>query len=169
MAGRAYTAEEKAAGIAQLAANDGNIKRTARELDLPVSTVRHWKKETEQGVLPAKVQEALPAAVESSVEEMSRVRDLTLGAIEAKVASGDAKLGELNAVFGTLSDKIRLVQGLPTDRREVVSELPDASAFARTLGNFLGDIVAAAHERHGAIEDADFEEQAEEALPELTP
>lgn len=162
---RIYTPDDKALVLATLAGNDGNVKRTARECDIPEQTVRDWKNEMTKGELPAIVQEALPEVIEEQVEQLTRVRDLALTKLEEAIEDGSVKGKDLITAFGVLSDKARLVQGLPTSRNEVVSDLPDPAAFARQLGGFIGEAIAAASQRSGEIEDAEWEEQAVKALP----
>ena len=40
---RTYTPAEQAEALAALTTNGGNAKRTARELSIPESTLRHWR------------------------------------------------------------------------------------------------------------------------------
>lgn len=59
--GRTYSAEDREMALAALAANGGNIKRTAQELGMPQQTLRNWKTRR-----PAEVHSGLPTARHSA-------------------------------------------------------------------------------------------------------
>lgn len=159
-----YTAEEIARVIAVLASNKGNVKRTSRELGLPEQTVRNFKIKDTGGRLPAEVLVALPVALETQITRMGLVRDKALDAIEDKIDQGDSKLGELNAVWGTLTDKILLISGEATSRREEVTTGPSPEEFGERLALYLGQAFNLALDREADIVDAEIVEQAPVAL-----
>lgn len=165
MARRNYTDDDKARVIALLAANEGNVKRTSRELNIPEQTVRDWKTEAERGQLSPTVAAAVPAALDDQIDTFERIRDKALVALEGEIDAGNVKGRDLITAAGVLTDKLRIMQGQATSRTEHVSTGPSPEEFGRQLVEYLGDSFAKATEREADIVDADFEEQAPEALP----
>lgn len=156
MAGRAtYTETDKARIYAVLLANGGNIKRTARETTTPENTVRRWRDEWKKSGPPD--EKAVTAAVDSFVADAERVRGSALAIMEAKLP--EAKVGELNAVVGTLTDKINLIRGVATSRQEHVMALPSPDQIRDTLGPAIRDAIAMASVRQEEIIDAEIVEE----------
>jgi transposase-like protein len=121
MAKRTYTAEDKARVYAILDANDGNVKRTARDTGIAVQTVRDWKlKREREGSLPVEIEAALHAAQLELVENTSRVRDKVLDRLEREVddPAARASIKDLATTYGILTDKVRLIEGKPTSVSE---------------------------------------------------
>src|SRR6266853_888177 len=116
MAGRStYTEADKAKVYVFLTANGGNVKRAARESGYPENTVRRWRNEFR--INPPDTSSAVvTSAADSFLVEMDEVRVLALAEMKKKIKAGDAKLGELNAIFGTLTDKAHAILGLATSR-----------------------------------------------------
>lgn len=164
VAKRAYSDDDKALVLATLAANGGNVKRTARDTTIPEQTVRDWKKQADRGATPASVTSALPAALDQFVSDAERVRNLALALLESKILLGDIRAGELNAVIGTLTDKINLARGQATSRQEQV-RTTSPEEFGPALKEWLERTALAAQEREADIVDAEYEEQALGALP----
>jgi transposase-like protein len=165
MAGRPskYDADDKARVLVALKANGGNVKRTARETGVPEQTVRNWKKEGNS--VSASVALAVPLAEDEFVKEASLIRSKALKLIEQKIEDGDAKVGELNAVVGTLTDKIRLINGEATSRTESVHHGPSPEEFGARLLAYVEDAANAQALRQADIIDAEFEETEVVELP----
>lgn len=166
MAGRpsTYGADDKARALVTLKANDGNLKRTSRETNIPVGTLRRWKNAMEgEGPVGHLVEaiDALPEAEDEFVREAEIIRSKALRLIGDKIDSGDAKVGELNAVVGTLTDKVRLIRGEATSRSESVHHGPSPEEFGRRLVQYVEDAAIAQELRTADITDAEFEEQAD--------
>src|SRR4051812_14575665 len=85
MARPVHTDDDKGRAVRALTANEGNVKRTSRELDIPEQTVRDWKKEMERGQLSPSVVEAVPAAIDATVNDFERMRDKALIALEEEI------------------------------------------------------------------------------------
>lgn len=170
MPGRTYTAEDKAQIIAYLEANDGNVKRTARDLGVPEQTVRDLKRKASRGQLPATVSAAVPAAVEGTLDDFERIRNKTLIALEMELdehlnngglGKDSLKARDLITITGVLTDKIRLMQGQATSRHEAVSVGPTPDEIGQAVAEYLGSAFENALAREADIEDAEFEEQAD--------
>lgn len=163
MAGRTtYSDDDLARLFVSLTANEGNVKRTARDTGIPESTVRRWKTEWETKGPPS--YEAVEQAVSTFAEDAERVRDKALKAIEEKIPG--AKVGELTTLVGVLDDKIMRARGLATGRVEHVHALPPADEIREVLAAVFQGAVQTAAARELDIIDAEvIEEQAQKALP----
>jgi transposase-like protein len=110
MAGRTtYTDEHKAAVYVALASNEGNVKRTARDTGVPVSTIRRWRDEWEAHEnLPAP--DALDFAVGDFVERATTVRWKALVELDRQIPL--AKPADLVKIVQILDDKVTRATGL---------------------------------------------------------
>lgn len=167
---RIYTDADRARVKAVLDANDGNVKRTARETGLPVMTVRTWKQKWEREGLPAEVAAALPAAIEGEVEDLDRVRNKLLHIIEEKADRRDISTRDAITGFGVLTDKSRLLQGKPTSRTEQsdAGSLP-VDQVREMFAGFARGIVEAATQRDADISSATEEEPIDAEWTEQAP
>lgn len=166
MAGKPqYDEAARARVYTALLANEGNVKRTARELSIPESTVRSMKKSFETN--PPSV-EAVEAAAADFVATAKEVRDLALRRIKERLESDDKKeqgtLPQLSTVLGVLDDKITRVEG-PTSRTQVdhIHHLPSAEEARALLGGLLTGAIEGGYARQAELREADLVEQAEDA------
>jgi transposase-like protein len=151
---RRFSDKDKAAVLATLAANGGNLKRTARECNVLPATVRRWRDQARAGQGPP--EEAVQEAVTEFVSAAARVRDLALVSLEQKIREGSLKGSELITTVGVLDDKIRLATGQPTSRTEAASALPPPDALRELMAGVVQGAIAAAERRHGEIVDAEI-------------
>lgn len=163
MAGRSkYTEDDRARCFVVLTANQGNIKRTARDTGFPENTVRRWARLWDDGVdTPDATKVAVLA--EDALSNIERVRDLALVEIEKMLRAGNNKLGELNAVFGTLTDKANAIQGIANSRVEHVHSLPSADEMRALLQGAVQGAIEAAASRQDEIVDAEVVEVSDVA------
>jgi len=168
MANRRYTDADKAAVFAELTVNEGNIKRTARNLNMPVSTIRYFKQQWEREGVPKDVIDALPAQVTDFVSHAERVRDKLLVALEAAVDRGEIKPREIGFALSMLTDKIRAYRGLDAKKVEHTLALPDAAEMRELFAGVIQEVVGAAENRNAElaadIDDGEWE-SAMKALP----
>lgn len=157
---RSYTHYDRAAVFAALEVNQGNVKRTARETNIPVSTVRDWKREWENGEVPEDVKAVLPEVIEDIVEALSRVRDKGLLELERAIDAHELKGSALVAAVGMLTDKIRLYKGQATQVREERMELPPSEELRELVSGFFDAVVTEAENRANVI-DAEVVETTE--------
>lgn len=68
---RRYTDEEQAEALAMLESNGGNVFATARELDIPETTIRQWKYGTCRPV-PAELRERKKLQLAQSCDKLAR-------------------------------------------------------------------------------------------------
>lgn len=166
---RSYSAADKALVFAELEINEGNVKRTARNLNMPVSSVRYFKQQWEVSGPPREVVEAIPTVVGEFVDDAERVRDKLLIALEQKVDRGEINAREIVTALGVLTDKIRAMRGLDAKKIEHSISLPDAEAMRELFAGVIGDVVGAAQVRNAELEVIDGEwEPAQKALPQTS-
>lgn len=157
MAGRrSYTEADKALVFAELEMSNGNIKRTARHLNMPVSTVRSFRDKWREEGLPNEVAEAIPVVVGEFIADAERIRDKLLVALEDAVDRGQMKPREIVTALGVLTDKIRAAKGLDTRKVEHTLSLPDAQQMRELFAGVIGEVVGAAETRNQELEDADI-------------
>lgn len=156
-----YSAEDKARVQVALQANDGNVKRTARQTQVPEQTVRNWKQEWERKGTSVEISAALPAIQDDFIQEAIDLRAKAAALLGMKLDAGEAKVGELNAVIGTLTEKILLLSGAATSRTESINTGPSPEEFGRALAGFLDAAVTAQEQRNAEIIEAEYEEQPE--------
>lgn len=138
MARAHYTIEQKAAALALLDANGGAVKTAARELGIPVSTLRRWQNGQAIGdhgnrkrptvIDAAGIQGggAIKTAEDLRTqkrEELGALIGNEMHAILSRMGNvrDDANYRELATAFGIMFDKKRLLDGLPT---EIVGYMP---------------------------------------------
>jgi len=153
-----YTEEDRGKVYFSLQLNDGNVKRTSRELGYPESTVRQWKKDF--------VENGPPAA--DVVEEVSnqfvvvgeRIQFKALLRAEKMVDDPGTplKLAELTALSGMLTDKLNAARGLATQRVEHKHTLPSADEARELLRGFASELIEMSASRDGEIIDAEIVE-----------
>lgn len=170
MAGKSqYDDSTKARVYTALTANEGNVKRTARETGVHESTVRRWKEEFKTNPPPLEV---LEAAQEDWLTEQKEVRGLALQRIKERLQSDDKKeqgtLPQLATVYGVIDDKVTRVEG-PGQRAQVdhYHHLPSAEEAREMLGGLLTGAIDSGRTRQAELVDEGLTEQAEDA--EFTP
>lgn len=139
--------------FAKLTETEGNIKRTARDTGVPVSTVRDWKVEWAKKGVSDEIIDALPAVVTDFVEDATRIRDKLLIRLEQRSDRDDLTGREMLTGIGILTDKIRAYQGLDAlrEHRHTV-EIPALDEMQKTISNALREIVAAGNQRQQVID-----------------
>ena len=149
---KTYTPEQMARAYVVLETNMGNVKRTARDMNLPESTVRRWRDQWAEDGPPST--ELVEPETLDFVENAERVRDAALVALEGKLDS--ATPSALVATIGMLQDKVSIARGLATSRNETVHALPSPEAIAAALGAVMQGAIDAARARHDDIIDAEL-------------
>ncbi len=173
-----YSDEEKALVRVTLETNRGNVKRSARELEMPVATVRAMKQKWEREGVTAAIGEVLPAISVNFVEDVNRVRNKMISNLEEQVNNKKLTPKDNLLGIGILTDKARLVEGKSTSRTEHNGIGADGSLpveqVREMFAGFAKGIVEAATARDAAISSATEEpiedaQWRESAVPALTP
>jgi len=161
-----YTAEDKAKALALVIMNDGNELKTSRELDIPLSTLRYWRREEREGKTSTTVMQLKQQVVSRAFADTSvRIRTKALDRLEQMLDDPEAKFNpqQLATVVGILTDKLDRINTITLTHTEVVNEPLDESKVAERLGNFLSANSEDAVERRSVI-DAELIEQSEQDL-----
>ena len=162
---RTYSPTDQARVAVMLQANAGNVKRTARETGIPAMTVRDWKVKWEREGYPEPIEEVLPAVTEDVTERMDYARGLAVETVIEKLRDNKVSAKDAAWIAQVFTDKIHLIRGMATSRTEQVMLAPvDAKELAKELAGYVARTVEAAQSRHEEIEDAEWTEQAPEAL-----
>lgn len=149
-----YSASDRAVVYAGLEANDGNIKRTARETGYPISTIRDWKQAWERKGIESEVADALPLVVTDFVEDATRVRNKLLMRLEQLADKGDLTGREIVPALGMLTDKIRAYSGLADVKQHLhVVEIPALNELEARLGGALEQLVSVGNQRQAEIDE----------------
>jgi transposase-like protein len=156
-----YAEVDRARVYTTLLANEGNVKRTARETGVPESTVRNWKTEFEAN--PPST-EALAVAVGEFVTDAKRVRHKAVLEIERQIDAKEMKGAALVTVVGVLDDKITRVEGPVTKHRvDHHHHLPTADEARELLGGLLTGAIESGRVRQAELVEQGLQEQAVDA------
>lgn len=132
MARRHYSDETRAAALAVLKANGGNVARTARETDVPEATLREWRQAPDR---------AAPTEVRAQKEaDLADLYEAEIRAVfeAAGMKRGDASWSALMVGLGILTEKHQLVRGEPTERHAHTNEVsPEEAVEALQRRRFL--------------------------------
>jgi len=134
LARRNYSDEEKAAALETVNLCGGNVSEAARTLGIERETLRQWTvghcvSERVFAFFAAKKQGRMTAKLRALADRLADAL-----ASEDKIEA--ARYGELNAAFGTVFDKLRLIDGAPTEiaeHRVLISRAEAESKLARLL------------------------------------
>jgi transposase-like protein len=137
---RHYTDDERSDALAALAANGGNVEKTAEQVGVPAATLGHWaagRRHPEALHMAGEKKEALADRLEALANQL--VDDMGLPA-KRKAAN----LRQLAVAFGVCIDKMRLLREQPTlipgpwpDPRKMTDEQL-AAEIARLQGEVAG-------------------------------
>jgi transposase-like protein len=156
-----YSDSDKARVYATLLANEGNVKRSARETGMHEATVRRWKKEFEENP-PAP--EAIAEAVGDFLNDAKRVRNKAVLEIERQIDAHEMKGAALVTVVGVLDDKITRVEGVVSRHQvDVQHHLPSAEEARALMGSLITGAIEAGRERQAELVESGLQEQAEDA------
>lgn len=108
-----YTAEEKAAALAKLDANHGNVTRTARELSIPGKTLEGWAKG--RHVTP-KIELLREKKREDLATRYDEIAQLALDRVKQLIPTANLEQA-FDIANGSVSNK-QLLTGQPTVRTE---------------------------------------------------
>jgi len=164
---RSYTDEQKGAAYASYIGNGKNKTRAAREMGIPLPTLRTWIREWEaRGGVPETVQVAAEASAKEFVDRAEVLRDSIMDKLQELVPHADLKqFTALMTGVGIISDKINAIKGVHAQKVEVKHTLPDAEEAAGFMSKFLEKTVAMAAQREQDIIDVEVIEEQPKGLP----
>lgn len=164
-----YDDAAKAKAYVVLTANDGNIKRTARETGIPESTLRAWRTDWQNDGPPNLEDPVVAEAVTGFIDEAKEVRGLALDVIRKKLVllqdnPKDVNVAQVTTLIGILTDKIDRAAGLdPGSRVDHYHHLPAPEELRALMATYVEGTAELAAQRDAEIVDAEIVEQA--ALP----
>lgn len=157
VAGRSkFTEEEKGAALRALTLNDGNVKKTAREIGMNASTLKSWRNEWARHGVPEGVMVVAQQEAEQFITDAIRARDTALSKWEAKVENDEVAARDLMTGVGVLTDKINLAKGL--DRKNSDKPALDHEQLRAIARGVVEGAVSTALKRQEEIIDAEYEE-----------
>lgn len=127
---RQYSDNDKATALVALDANKGNLNKTARELKLPLSTLKGWR----DGHVHADVANIRTVKKGTLAERFDDATELMLDVLHKKLE--DASLQQIATSIGILQDKSQLLKGHATERTEFTEKLTDDERTARVAALF---------------------------------
>jgi hypothetical protein len=152
-----------------LTALEGNVRRTAKNLGIPVPTVRRWRDEWRLNGVPEKVRAEIAPIVSDFLTDALRIRGKLLLKLEQLVDDGKVTPRDVTTALGVLSDKIRAYENVrETQKVEHTLNLPPADEIRELFAGMLEGMVDAARLRAAEIE-AIEEEPLTTTYRELAP
>lgn len=116
---RRYSDQDRQEALAALAANGGNLDRTARQLGIPRATLQAWRD-------GARHPEAAESAAPKKAALADRLEELAHKLLDAACEPGrlaGASLQQVATSLGIALDKMRLLRGQPTQIGEQTGRL----------------------------------------------
>lgn len=111
---RRYSDNDKAAALAALDANGGNVNRTAKQLGLAESTLRSWTQGRGTHEVVAELREVKKADLSDRLTDIAHA---ILDTLPKKLK--DASAQQLATALGIVIDKKQLLEGKATDRTDL--------------------------------------------------
>lgn len=116
MAKRRYSDEEKAEALAALDANDGDVRKTARSLAIPYTTLREWVTHQQHDAV-TNIRTQKKSDLAQRLEEIAReLADAMPDKIQA------ANLQQVATSMAIAIDKMQLLRGAPTSISDIAIE-----------------------------------------------
>jgi transposase-like protein len=170
---RQYTTLDKAKAYWQLQANGNNLKRTCREMGIPVPTLRSWRKKWDVGedIPPVLPVEENPYDLEN-FDHVGALKDLRKQAILriAEQILHTNSLDHLTKLLATIDRDLDRIENKPAMNSGSVNinvRLPSAEETAKLLSGLVENTISDIDKRHGEIIDMEADEITEK--PMLTP
>jgi len=125
---RQYSDSDKAGALAALDANGGNVNRTARQLQIPRTTLTEWMSDRHiSDDVPDIRQEKKASLAEKFAELAERLVDDLINRV------GEGKFVEEATAAAIATDKMQLLRGAPTSISKDVSERTHEERATRIL------------------------------------
>lgn len=156
---RQYTSLDKAKVYWQLHANGNNLKRTAREMNVPVPTLRAWRKKWDEGldIPPVLPVEKSPYDPEEFDVELA-LKDLriqTLLRLKEQILHTQS-IDHLTKLLATIDRDLDRMQKPSREMGGSVNinvRLPSAEETAKLLSGLVDNTLGDIDKRHGEIID----------------
>ncbi len=139
---RRYIDDERASALAALAANAGNVEKTARQIGIPAKTLANWAK----GVSHPEAAKAGDQKKGPLADKLEEVAWKLAEAIPERIAA--TPLEKLALSLGIVIDKMRLLREQPTAISKATGNSPDD--LKHLTDAELAERIADARRRAGA-------------------
>jgi len=116
MGRRQYSDNDKATALAALDANGGNVNKTANMLGIPASTLTEWR----DGRVNPEVTEVRGRKKEELAGRLVEIAHLLIDAMPDKIK--DSNLQQAATTLGITVEKIQLLDGKATERKELTGK-----------------------------------------------
>lgn len=140
---RRYSDEDRANTLAALAANEGNVARTAKQLGIPAKTVENWAKGTNHPEA-AELGDRKKGVLADKLEEVAWK---LAGALDQKIEQ--AGLQQTATSLGIVIDKMQLLRNKPT---AIQGDAPEEEDLRKLSDEELDRRLAEARSRAEAAE-----------------
>lgn len=167
---RQYTTLDKAKAYWQLQSNNNNLKRTAREMGIPVPTLRAWRKKWDAGedIPPVLPVESNPYDLEN-FDHKGALKDLRKQAIlriQEQLLHATS-LDHLTKLLATVNRDIERLETKPAPGGSVNINvrLPSAEETAKLLSGLVTNTLADVDKRDGEIIEMNSDEIVEYETP----
>lgn len=108
---RKFTSDDKAKALTALAANNGNIAKTARLLGMPRKTLSEWSNGRNVSTVTSAM---IEANAENLADKFEKIADALTDAMADPEKIKKASLQQVAVAAGIATDKSRLLRSLPT-------------------------------------------------------
>jgi hypothetical protein len=127
-----------------------------------------WVKKWENDGVPEAIEAKVPEVVTHQVDRWSQVKNIALDRLLAVIPQAtERQIAALANVAGMAEDKVRMIQGLPTQRTETVQNtLPSKEAVQALIDGLVTDHKKRSEEIDASDIEIIREEQAPKGLPE---
>lgn len=132
MARRRYSDEERANALAALAANGGNVEKTARELTIPETTLRQWA----NGHCHPEATQLSERKKGPLSDHLETVAYALAGDLSDPERRKNAKFSEVAVAFGIVVDKMQVLRGQPSSISETLSDHERVARFRALVDEF---------------------------------
>lgn len=109
---RRYSDSDKAAALTVLDANEGNLNKTAKQLDIPRTTLERWV----EGRVSDDVPQLRQQTKKALANELEALAYKLIEAMPEKLEG--ANLQQASVALGIVVEKMQLLRGDPTERFE---------------------------------------------------
>jgi transposase-like protein len=149
----AYSDKDRALVYAELSVNDGNIKRTSRNIGIPTGTIRRWRDDWARNGVPDTLNAEITLVATDFLSEAIRIRGKLMERLEFLLDNDKVSSREVVTAIGILSDKIRAYEALEQVQKvEHTFTLPPAEDLRELFVGMLSGVVEAAQLRAAQIE-----------------
>lgn len=131
MGKRQYSDNDKAAALAALDANGGNVNQTASQLGVPRKTLEDWHKGR---AVNTDVAEIRQDKKEELADVFERVARKYLAHAESDTVVTDASGKDAIVSAATAVDKMRLLRNLPTEIVQVIPQIQEIYLLLQSHG-----------------------------------